>query len=164
MAERPLTLKQKLFVEAYLGEAHGNATEAARIAGYEGNSKTLEAVGRQNLANTRIAALVAERVADAALTADEVLGLLKDHATSTMADFVDVDGPTWRLNLTKAEDAGKMHLIKSISSTKYGPRIELYDAQAAAVHLGRYHHLFTDKVDHGGKVVLEILRGAEADG
>ena len=29
-----LTYKQRLFVSAYLGEANGNATEAARIAGY----------------------------------------------------------------------------------------------------------------------------------
>ncbi len=34
MAERPLSLKQKLFVEAYLGPAAGNATRAAELAGY----------------------------------------------------------------------------------------------------------------------------------
>jgi len=44
-----LTLKQQLFVEAYLGEAKGNATEAARIAGYKGNEITLAAVGAENL-------------------------------------------------------------------------------------------------------------------
>lgn len=49
-----LTRKQSLFVEAYTGQARGNATEAARLAGYKGNQKTLEAVGRENLGKPRI--------------------------------------------------------------------------------------------------------------
>jgi len=50
-----LTLKQRRFIEAYIGEAQGNASEAAHLAGYSGTRKTLEATGRQNLANPRIA-------------------------------------------------------------------------------------------------------------
>jgi len=38
MAE--LTYKQKLFVEHYLGEANGNATDAARRAGYSEHEVT----------------------------------------------------------------------------------------------------------------------------
>ena len=34
MADRKLTPKRQQFVDAYTGEAMGNATEAARIAGY----------------------------------------------------------------------------------------------------------------------------------
>lgn len=44
-----LTRKQQLFVEAYTGEARGNATEAARLAGYKGNDNTLHVVGAENL-------------------------------------------------------------------------------------------------------------------
>ncbi|MAH48198.1 hypothetical protein CMI37_20410 [Candidatus Pacearchaeota archaeon] len=40
-----LTLKQQRFVDAYLGDAHGNATLAAREAGYQGNDVTLQATG-----------------------------------------------------------------------------------------------------------------------
>jgi len=39
-----LTTKQKLFCEFYVGAANGNATQAARLAGYAGNDITLEAV------------------------------------------------------------------------------------------------------------------------
>jgi hypothetical protein len=52
------TEKQRRFVEAYMGEAAGNATEAASLAGYAGNRKTLEAVGRENLAKPRIAQMI----------------------------------------------------------------------------------------------------------
>ncbi|PKN85432.1 MAG: hypothetical protein CVU46_11005 [Chloroflexi bacterium HGW-Chloroflexi-8] len=39
------------------------------------------------------------------------------------------------------------HLVKSISSTQYGPKLELHDGQAALVHVGRNLKLFTDNVD-----------------
>lgn len=47
MSEKKLTVKQQLFVENYL--ISGNATDAARKAGYKGNDKTLQMVGYQNL-------------------------------------------------------------------------------------------------------------------
>jgi hypothetical protein len=46
---KQLTPKQAAFVAAYVGPARGNATEAARLAGYRGNAKTLGAVGDENL-------------------------------------------------------------------------------------------------------------------
>ncbi len=50
MTDRPLTPKQQAFVAAYVGAAKGNATQAARMAGYDGNAHTLTAVGAENLA------------------------------------------------------------------------------------------------------------------
>lgn len=54
-----LTAKQNAFVAAYIGSAKGNATEAARIAGYKGNDETLRAVGHENLTKPHIAAQIA---------------------------------------------------------------------------------------------------------
>lgn len=42
---RKLTEKQYRFLEAYLGAARTNATEAARMAGYAGNRVTLAQIG-----------------------------------------------------------------------------------------------------------------------
>jgi phage terminase small subunit len=61
MAEK-LTEKQRRFVEAYMGEAAGNATEAAKLAGYKGNNATLRAIASENLTKPNIASAVAERV------------------------------------------------------------------------------------------------------
>lgn len=55
MTPRSLTKKQETFVSAYLGEAEGNATEACRIAGYQGDAVTLAAVGYDNLRKPQIA-------------------------------------------------------------------------------------------------------------
>src|SRR5690606_32972004 len=38
---RPLTEREHRFVRAYVGEAAGNGTEAARLAGYQGSNKAL---------------------------------------------------------------------------------------------------------------------------
>lgn len=78
MAKRPLTTKQRLFIEAYL--ANPNATEAARKAGYKGNDNTLRSVGAENLAKPSIANLLNERVEQAIITADEILNGVKDIA------------------------------------------------------------------------------------
>ena len=57
----PLTAKQQAFVEAYAG----NATDAARKAGYAGSDDTLAQVGHANLRNLKIAAAIAARGAQA---------------------------------------------------------------------------------------------------
>ena len=58
---RELTEKQRRFVEAYMGAARGNATEAAAIAGYRGNRVTLQAIGKENLGKPLIRQALAER-------------------------------------------------------------------------------------------------------
>ena len=56
-----LTEKQRRFVEAYLGEANGNATEAARLAGYSGTDDSLAVSASQLLRNTKVEAAIKER-------------------------------------------------------------------------------------------------------
>lgn len=55
MAERSLTVKQQQFVDAYLGAAAGNATEACRLAGYRGDARSLAVMGFDNLRKPNIA-------------------------------------------------------------------------------------------------------------
>jgi hypothetical protein len=57
---RQLNARQKKFVAFYLGDANGNATEAARLAGYEGDAKTLSVTGFKQVRNAKIAAAIAE--------------------------------------------------------------------------------------------------------
>ena len=59
---KPMTLtpKQKAFADYYI--ECGNATEAARKAGYKGNNVTLGTVGAENLKKPQISAYIAERM------------------------------------------------------------------------------------------------------
>lgn len=55
---KQLTLKQQAFVSALIGPAKGNATEAARLAGYRGSENTLGVVGIQNIRNPKIMEMI----------------------------------------------------------------------------------------------------------
>ena len=55
-----LSHKQQRFVELYVGEANGNATEAARLAGYRGSDNTLRSVGSENLTKPAIREAIRE--------------------------------------------------------------------------------------------------------
>lgn len=52
-----------------MGEANGNATEAARIAGYKGDTHQLQVMGSENLLKPVISAALAKRQEDDPLVA-----------------------------------------------------------------------------------------------
>lgn len=55
-----LTEKQRRFVDAYQGEAAGNATQAAKLAGYKGNDNTVSSIATENLQKPAIIQALAE--------------------------------------------------------------------------------------------------------
>ena len=58
-----LTEKQRRFVEAYMGAAAGNATEAARLAGYAASDdNSLASIGNENLRKLAIREAINKRV------------------------------------------------------------------------------------------------------
>lgn len=51
-----------------------------------------------------------------------------------------------------AEEEGRVE-IEDMQVTEVSIEFELYDAQAALVHIGKHHKLFVDKVEHSGNVM-----------
>lgn len=149
-----LTNKQRLFIEEYL--QCWNATEAARRAGYAGNDATLAVVGYENLRKPKLEAIIHQRLAEAAMGADEVLKRLAEQARGLSKDFF-TSGGNLDMPTIVAEDM--THLVKKTRQTKYGLDIELYDAQAALVQIGRAHGLFKDKMDvtTGGEPLPNVI-------
>lgn len=149
-AERDgLTYKQRLFVSYYLGTANGNATEAARLAGYA----IPKAQGTENLAKPAIRAAIDAKLTGPALAADETLARLADIATVDLGDFARffrprrTKGGTWlEFDLAAAKAAGVSHLIKSIKPTRNGMAIELHDSLAALDKLSKFHGLYRGEV------------------
>lgn len=157
-----LNWRQRQFVCFYLGAANGNATQAARLAGYanpESNAYRL-------LLSDGVQAAILARLDEAALRTDEILARLSDIATADLSDFVKCTASGFSLDLEHARQCGKTHLIKKLSNTKHGVAIELHDAQAALVHLGRYRKLFVDRVEHElrDKSDQQLLALAQAEG
>jgi len=156
---RPLSDKQKRFVEEYLIDL--NATQAAIRAGY--SEKTAEWIGPQLLTKTHVLAAVekakAERSKRTEITQDMVVRELSLIGFADMADFVKIDesGMIQALPLdTLAE--GKSRIIKKvrekrvIKSTAEGDQVldatyefELCDKVKSLENLGRHLGMFVEK-------------------
>jgi phage terminase small subunit len=122
-----LTQRQRLFVEAYIGDAAGNAREAARIAGYSGDDNALSQRGFELVRNPKIAELIGVRVEQAVMRANEVLGELSAIAKADWQDFLEI----------RRDKHGDV-----IDAT-----LKLSDKIKSLELLGKYHKLFSDRVD-----------------
>ena len=163
VAEAKVRAQRQAFVEHYLET--WNATEAAKRAGYSTESARQQ--GSRLLTNVDIRDAIEARLSAIAMGPNEVLARLGDHARASLDDMLDRSNS---LDLNAARANGKLHLIKKIKRREWydqdGNRtvtteVELHDAQAALVHLGRKHKLFGDRLEHtgadGGPVTLKVV-------
>jgi hypothetical protein len=172
-------------VEEYLRGWSGAA--AARKAGY--SKKAPYQAAYQVLRNSEVRAAIEARLGEMAMSANEVLARLSDQARGTLSPFLRVtDDGHIEFDFKSPEAAANMYLIKKIhtkrkrlvalgSGTKDKPadewdhewvEVELHDAQAALVQLGRYHKLFTEKLEirerlevHNLEEILDEVYGKE---
>jgi phage terminase small subunit len=177
-----LTDRQRAFADFYVQIF--DATKAARLAGYKDN-EYLHTHASKMLQNATIRAMVEARLRHYQMSAEEVLARLSAHARGDLSPFLDSSGA---FDLTTDQAKANMFLVKK---TKVRQRrgvgkngndeweeieseIELHDPQAALVHLGRYHKLFTDKIetndatgltdDQRAERIISIIEQARARG
>lgn len=145
---KTLTTRQQVFVERYL--VGFNGAEAARLAGYSAHTANEQAA--RLLADVRVKAQIAARIAELKATTDEVLLRLASHSRGDMGRYLT---PMGLINLDSVREHGKSHLVKKIKqrtttiSKQDGEDIEtheieleLYDAQAATVQLAKLLGMF----------------------
>jgi hypothetical protein len=154
-----LTDRQRVWIAEYL--KCWNATEAARRAGYKDPSQA----GYENKIKQEIREIINERLANKAMSADEVLARLSEQATADMGDFLSASGRGIRLDLKRARELGKLHLVRKYNKTNGGTSIELVDAKDALVQLGRHYKLFTDKIEISNweTRIVQAIRSGEVD-
>jgi phage terminase small subunit len=149
-----LNVKQRTFVEHYLQTF--NASEAARRAGY--SEKTAYAIGHELLKKPEIEAEIKNRLEDLTMTTDEILKRLTDQARSNVADYwLFQQGYASGLNWKAIEEKGQS-IIKKVKVTHQGMELELYDAQAAMVHIAKLRGEYVERSDQ----TLHIEGMAEA--
>lgn len=139
------TNKQQVFVEEYL--KCWNATEAAITAGY--SERSAYSIGHRMLKNDEVLEEIKARITEKSMSADEVIIRLAEQARNNIGDFITVDDGSWTLDLDAIKENG--HLVKRIKNGPHGPEIELHDAQAALIQLGKVHGLFVDRQEVTGK-------------
>lgn len=135
-----LTYRQGLFVEHYL--QNPNATDAAIKAGY--SPKTAYSQGHRLLKNVEVRKRVKMRLEKAIMDADEVLQRLSKQARASFLDVLNVDGD---FDIADVRERDVADLVKKLKVTKKASgetsyEFEIHDAQAALVHLAKYHKLF----------------------
>lgn len=143
-----LTPKQRKFIDEYFA-CGMNATEAAKRAGY--SEDTAFVIGYENLRKPYIRDEIERLFQENTLSAKEVLARLSEQGRADMADVTDDNG---LLDFRKAKAAGKTALIKSIKQTTITTEdsethiieVKLHDAQRALEVVGKYHKLFTERV------------------
>lgn len=149
-----LSPKHQEFINQYIA-CYFNATEAYARAYPNATRETARRNGHELLTKTDIAEEIQRRVAEHAMSADEVLIRLGEQARAEQSLYLTAEG----VDLDALLRNGKGHLVKGIKETKYGRDIEFYDAQAALVHIGKHHKLFADSVEHRGETTLRIVYG-----
>lgn len=167
MPERPLTGKQLRWAQEYIVTL--NETESSRRAGYKGDDNALAVQGHHNLRNPKIMAYVRERLAQHAMSAEEVLVRLSDIGRNDLGDCLNEFGG---IDPLEAKRKGKSHLIKrfkvktTLITEKDGSEkeiveteIEMHDPQTALALLSKYHDLTNRvKVDDWRSELIELLR------
>jgi len=166
-----LRQRQALFIQSFI--IHGNATKAARAAGY--SEKSAKTQGSRLLKNEHVAKELDRlkgQADEAALkrneiTEDFVLGGLKLYASGNIQDFLDEDGrpianlKTLPRDVTepiaevtiKCWTEGKGEEKHTVTETK----IRMEDRQRARELLGKKLKLWTDKTEFSMPTSLEEL-------
>jgi phage terminase small subunit len=151
--------RQIAFVNEYL--MCWNATRAALNAGY--SQRSAYSQGHDLLKHPEIRAAIDARISENVMSADEALMRLSDQARASMEDFIDPD--TKRVDLRRAAQRGKLHLVKKLTRTMTpsgeNVSVELHDPQAALSHILKELHLRagepTDRNEVSGALTITAL-------
>jgi hypothetical protein len=144
---RPMSERRKRFVEAFTGEANGNKTEAARIAGFA----QPEFEGMRLTKDDKVVQAIASRVEAEAMGSTECLTRIAELGRADIGEFADLVGATdeghIRSTLKRLHAQGKTRVIKRLTPTRYGLSVELGDSQGARETIAKYLGLLRDRLE-----------------
>lgn len=152
-----------MFVEEYL-RMGWNGTQAYKaVYGEHISDEVAATAAARLLRNVQVEEHLSQRIAERAMGANEVLDRLGEHARVDVGQFYDPATNTVDMRLAKKK--GLTRLIKKVKQTVKTTEdeeiifteVELVDGQAALVHLGRHHKLFTDVTENKTQLNVEGL-------
>lgn len=159
-----LDAQHQTFVDKYF-ELGFNGTKAAIAAKY--SPKSARSQASRLLTYDNIKAEIERRLAESTMSSNEVLARLSQHGRGDMRDFIGKSPKVLKRHpdgnlikkiehtiVSRTADNGKVETEEKI-------KLELYDAQAALVQIGRYHKLFLDRTDitSGGQAIGLMVQG-----
>lgn len=163
---KKLTAKQQMFVKEYLRDL--NATQAAVRAGY--SKKTSNRIGPELLGKTWISdaiqAQMDKRADKIEVNADKVLEEICRLAFADVRKIFDEHGRLLPVHSLPSEISSSISSVKVVTQripgtdpveVEHVAEIKFWDKKGSLELLGKHLKLFTDKVEHSGKVTLEDL-------
>lgn len=171
-----LTQKQENFCLAYLET--GNASEAYRSSYNASKMKTdtINQAASRLLADSKISARVSELrgkiQSTAIMTREEALERLTRMASVRITDIAEfneqvvgedengdpVKQTVWRIKNSDELTPEAAASIKSITATKFGPKLEMHDPQAAIQQIAKLQGWEAPKKIEGELTISEIRR------
>jgi len=172
--------KHQEFINEYIRLKCSNATEAYQRVYPDCSYEAARVAAHKLLTKANISAEIQRRVDAHTMSANEVLLRQAEIARSDIGEFLEQaeDGEiSVRLTDAKTKAPKRTHLIKRITQrkvvrtvkdmteTEITLTLELYDAQAAQVQLGKHHKLWTDKleVENSGPIPIMIVQPGQLD-
>lgn len=164
------TDRERQWVDAYVGIANWNATEAARLCGY----KDPEVSGWRMKQSSAVQNAIRRLTESRAMQAGELLAILARQANLNPVQFAECYRTEWAQdkdgNLTspyrvvdweQVRALGLGPLIKAVKQTRHGETVEFVDPQRAAELIGRALGLFADRLRVEGELDLSKLTDEE---
>lgn len=158
--QKPLSKKHEKFINEYL--KCWNGTRAYMRVYPKAAYQSAAANASELLKNTNVSAVIAERMSEAHMSADEALEILAAQARGDVAKLMDLTSMGGSIDLLTAQEQGLTRLIKKFkqkTTTIIGKKesdddkeiheieLELYDAQSAAEKILKIHGKFIDRQD-----------------
>jgi len=166
-----LTRRHELFVAEYLTDL--NATRAAIVGGY--SKKGAEQTGSVLLRNPKVSAEIEQkqqkRLGKLEITAKKTLAELAKIAFFDSRRMFEPDGRLKQIHELDDDTAAVVAAFEVVELAKgsgrpfgYSKKVKLADKLRALELLGKHLKLFTEKIEHSGRLTLERLVCGDAGG
>jgi len=150
------SLKQRRFVEHYVGEAQGNAAEAARLAGYSDDSYAHQLIRKSHIKRAIRALVRAET-----LNRAQVRRELSQQATATVEDIGDLVEVPQHVAYQPGEE---WKLVDALMQSAGGGDIERLSAEEAEDLKLLHRYVHDAGEDDEAAVTLEDVRAQTENG
>lgn len=167
---KTLTNKEEAFCREYVID--WNATRAAIDAGY--SKKTAYHSGYENVKKPQIRTKIKELLEEKVMKQEEVLARLADMARASHSPFIRIDSDGFiYFDFSDPEALKHLHLIKKFKTKRNRQirgkgedaetwegewiEVELHDAQAALVNIGKHYGLFVDRDEKGNVIQPTVI-------
>jgi hypothetical protein len=154
-----LTPKEAVFVYHWFTDARCNPTEAARLCGYA----QPQAEGFRLIRRPEVRDAIAAQLDQYAMGIEELLMRTTDIARFDPMTCCDNVNGRLTFNAAKAVRNGMTHMIRAITPTAHGVKVEFHDAMAAQGRLFQFHGLsqpqriqVEGEVTHKGEVDVHV--------